>query len=68
MRGKSSKNVSHIGVDIFLEFIVGQKDQKYFILFKKIVGMVATCCQVAYEQHISKQINHSNTQGTKHTY
>jgi hypothetical protein len=33
MRGKSSKNVSHMGVDIFLEFIVGQKDQKYFILF-----------------------------------
>jgi hypothetical protein len=40
------------------------------ILFykKKIVGMVATCCQIAYEPHISKQINHSNTQGTKHTY
>jgi hypothetical protein len=64
------QNVSHTGVDIFLEFIEGQKDQNYFILFykKKIVGMVATCCQIAYEPHISKQINHSNTQGTKHTY
>jgi hypothetical protein len=69
MRGKSSKNVSHTGVDVFFGVYCGSERPKifYFIL-KKVVGMVATCCQIAYEQHISKQINHSNTQGTKHTY
>jgi hypothetical protein len=55
---------------VFFRVDVGPERPKifYFILLKKVVGMVATWCQIAYEQHISKQINYSNTQGTKHTY
>jgi hypothetical protein len=35
---------------------LGQKSKTF--LNKQVVGMAATCCQMAYEQHITKQINH----------
>jgi hypothetical protein len=46
--------------------VLGQKILKHFFA-KQVVGVVATCCLRAYEQQITNKINHSYTQGTKHT-
>jgi hypothetical protein len=45
--------------------ILGQKSQKK--IRKQVDEMAAIYRRMAYEPHITKQINHSNTQGTKYT-
>jgi hypothetical protein len=50
MRGKSSKNVSHTGVDIFWSLLWVSKTKIF--LNKQVIGMAVTCCRMAYEQQI----------------
>jgi hypothetical protein len=55
MRGKSSKKILTRGLIFFWSLLwVRRTKTILFYFIKKIVGMVATCCQIAYEQHLSK--------------